>query len=93
MAKKIVVKKQFEKAYRQLSSSDRRFTDDALKHLEDYLKTGRAPVGFGLKHLGSGIYEFRISLALRAVYIADQDRVFLSLLGAHDDVRRFLKRR
>ena len=63
----------------------------SLRLLQHYLESGQAPLGLGLKKLGPGIYEFRIGLALRGVYIEEGPVLALALLGSHDDVRRFLK--
>lgn len=64
----------------------------ALRFLQHYLAAGEAPVGLGLKKLGQGVYEFRAGLALRGVYVEEGELLALTLLGSHDEVRRFLKR-
>ena len=91
MPREIISKVKFERTYHCLSEADQRLTDTALKEFGHYLQTGSAPVGLGIKHLGSHTYEFRVSLALRVVYVLRDDQVILSLLGTHDEVRRFLK--
>ena len=63
----------------------------ALRLLQHYLETGEAPVGLGLKKLGQGVYEFRVGLALRGVWVEEGPLVALALLGSHDEVRRFLQ--
>ncbi|MBI4353301.1 MAG: hypothetical protein HY593_05180 [Candidatus Omnitrophica bacterium] len=93
MPRRIITKPRFERAYQALSSSAQEAVDAALRQFGHYLKIGAAPVGFGMKHLGKGVYEFRAGLALRIVYIVEEDEIVLSLLGTHDEVRRFLKRR
>ena len=91
MPRKILTKAGFEHAYRRLSESDQRLVDEALRHFGDYLQTGQAPLGLGIKHLGSRTYEFRASLGLRVVYVAAGETIYLALLGSHDEVQRYLK--
>lgn len=91
MPRRIIVKRKFEHAYFRFSQTDKQIVDVALKNFECYLKTGHAPTGLGIAHLGSRTYEFRAGLALRIVYIAQNDQIVLALLGSHDEVRRFLK--
>ena len=92
MSRQIIVKAGFERAYRRLPEADRHLVDEALKRFDLYLRTHQAAAGLGLKHLGSRTYEFRAGLALRIVYVAEGEKIVLSLLGSHDEVRRFLKR-
>ena len=92
MSRQIVTKAAFESAYRRLKAVEQELVNDALTRFQHYLKTGEAPVGLGIKHLGGRTYEFRAGLALRTVYVVDGERVVLALLGTHDAVRRFLKR-
>ncbi len=92
MSRQVVVKVAFDRAYHKLSRSDQQLVDKALKDFERYLYSGQAPVGLGIRHLESKTYEFRVGLGLRAVYVLEEDKVMLSLLGTHDEVRDFLKR-
>lgn len=92
MPRQLVAKARFLRAYQRLGEADQQLVDAALKQFQHYLQTGEAPVGLSVKHLGGRTYEFRISLALRGVYVVEGDLVVLSLLGSHDEVRRFLKR-
>ena len=92
MPRQIVAKAAFQRAYHHLREADQQLLDSALQQFQHYLKTGEAPVGLGLKRIGGRTYEFRVSLALRVVYVLEGACVVLSLLGSHDEVRRFLKR-
>ena len=92
MARNLVLKASFRRAYDRVPSGERDSVKKALRLLQRYLQTGVAPVGLGLKKLGPGVYEFRASLALRGVYVQEGKMVVLTLLGSHDEIRRFLKR-
>ena len=92
MARQLLLKERFRRAYDRLSPPDRERVKKSLRLLQDYVRTGEAPVGLGLKKLGPEVYEFRVGLALRGVYVEEGQDVIVSLLGSHDEVRRFLKR-
>lgn len=92
MARQLVLKASFQRAYGRLALAERARVKKALLMLQQYLDTGEAPVGLGLKKLGAGVYEFRAGLALRGVYVEEGSLLALALLGSHDEVRRFLKR-
>ena len=92
MPRQIVAKARFFRAYHRLSEADQGLVDSALKHFQDYLQTGQAPVGLGIKRVGGRTYELRVSLALRIVYVIEGNSAVLCLLGNHDEVRRFLRR-
>ncbi|MBI4596792.1 MAG: hypothetical protein HY737_00130 [Candidatus Omnitrophica bacterium] len=91
MSRQLVVKASFQRAYDRLSEHEQDLVKKSLRLLQHYLKTGQAPVGLGVKKLGSGVYEFRAGLALRGVCVEEGATLALALLGSHDDVRRFLK--
>ncbi len=82
----------FRRAYYRLQEPDQHLVDRALTGLAEYLETGRAAMGLGLKKLGPGVFEARAGLGLRIVYVEEGNRVMLALLGNHDEVRRFLRR-
>ncbi len=92
MARTFVVKASFQRTYDRLASAERDRVKKSLEQLRSYLQGGEAPLGLGVRRLGPGIYEFRIGLALRGVYIDEGDQLVLTLLGSHDQVRRFLRR-
>ena len=92
MPRQLVAKASFVRVYDGLSETNRQLVDEALRRFQHYLRTNEAPVGLGLRHLGGRTYEFRAGLALRVVYVAERDELVLTLLGNHDEVRRFLRR-
>ena len=90
-ARTLVSTARFRRAYRRLQSQDQELVDRSLLQLADYLRTGHASVGLGVRKLGDGVFEVRAGLALRVVYEDEGRKVALALLGGHDDVRRFLR--
>ena len=53
--------------------------------------------GLGIRDLGAGIYECRSGLDLRLVFVKDPTTkpptLYFDMIGNHDDVKRYLKRR
>jgi hypothetical protein len=92
MPRRLVAKVRFLRTYQRLSEADQQLVDLALRQFQRYLQTGEAPVGLGVKRLGGRTYEFRVSLALRVVYVVEGELVVLCLLGSHEEDRRLLKR-
>ena len=60
-----------------------------------YRKTRRAKRtdrGLGLRKLHpSGVWEVRVGLSLRALFVLSKNEAVLLFLGAHDEVKRFLR--
>ena len=92
MARQLIVKARFQRAYDRLSEAEQGLAKKALQSLQGYLESGHASGGLGVKTLGPGVYEFRVGLALRGVYVEEGSVLALAILGSHEDVRRFLKR-
>jgi len=47
--------------------------------------------GLGLRQLKRGCYEVRAGLGVRAVLLREGDDLVVTLVGDHNDVRRWLK--
>ena len=92
MPRRFVNNPAFDKAYRCLSNQERELVDTALKNLTGYLETGQGSVGLGITRLVRSLYECRAGLMLRIIYAINKDEVIVSLVGTHDEVKKFLKR-
>lgn len=92
MARALFSTGRFRRAYHRLSPPDQQLVEKALGQLGEHLRTGQAPVGLGVTKLVPGVFEVRAGLDLRIVYVEEGQRCFLTLVGNHDEVRRFLKR-
>lgn len=92
MGRLLVSSPRFRSSYRKLDRVRQEMTDKALRQLQEYLGSGLAPIGLGLKKLGPGVFEIRVGLSLRIVLVEDESRIILDLLGTHDEVRRYLRK-
>jgi hypothetical protein len=50
-------------------------------------------VGLGIRQLRHGIYEFRVGLSLRAIFVRFGNVIEIQMIGNHDEVRKYLRRR
>jgi hypothetical protein len=47
--------------------------------------------GLGIRQLRPGVFEARVGLQLRAVFIREGDTLKVHLIGDHNDVRSYLR--
>jgi hypothetical protein len=47
--------------------------------------------GTGMRQLRPGLYESRIGLELRAIFVREGDTLVITMLGTHDEVRHYLR--
>lgn len=85
----------FQKSYEKLTPEKQHLVLKALEAIRHYLSTGEAAFGLRIKKLyDSGLaktFEARVSLDTRIVWVQSHDKVAFSLLGNHEEVRRFIK--
>lgn len=95
MQRKCLFKAAFQKAFDALSNEKQTLALKALEAIDLYLKSGQAPYGLRIKKLyESGFaktFEARVSIDLRIVWVQTKEEIIFSLMGTHDDVRRFIK--
>lgn len=88
-------KSSLHKAFDSLGTKDQELAIKALEALKTYFTTSRSSYGLRVTKLHENksgkTFEARISLALRIVWVEIKDEVIFSLIGNHDEVRRFIK--
>ena len=88
-------KRQYVKAFDALPLAEQQRVVAALEDIKRYVQTGHAPYGLRIKHLHASaqarVFEARVSLSLRILWLRQSHRVTLVLIGSHDDVQRFLR--
>jgi hypothetical protein len=65
----------------------------ALRKLPQAFGRPHVHSGFGIRQLRPGIYEFRIGLSLRAIFVRFGEVIEIQMIGSHSEVRIFLRRR
>ena len=77
---------------RHRSGSDLEQINSRLKEVCDGFGKPRLHAGLGLRRLGRGLFEFRISKAVRVVFLFIKPNTFrLAMTGNHDEVNAWLK--
>lgn len=49
--------------------------------------------GVGIRQLRPRIFEARVGLSLRALFVLFDETAEIQMIGSHDEVRRYLRRR
>ncbi len=88
-------KRDFEKACRRFTEEIRQGIAQAVLEVKDWYGTRHASVGLRIKKLYDGpagkVFEARVSIDLRLVWVEKGDSVWFSIVGSHDEVRRYLR--
>lgn len=83
------------KAYDRCTGPQQVLLQKADETIQQYYRTGIAPVGLGVKLLHrrgvEKVFEGRVNLQFRLLWVERPGRVTFVMIGSHDDVRRFLK--
>lgn len=82
---------QFRRRARQLSEGQRRQLAVAAEALREAFGSPHRHSGLGVRRLDGNLYEFRVGRDLRVVFELNGSRAEFTMIGSHDDVRRFLK--
>lgn len=80
-------------ALARLAPDDRAEVLSALRRLPAAFGRPHAHTGLGLRQLRRDIYEIRIGLNIRVLFVRDGDLLVIKTLGSHDDIRRYLRTR
>ncbi len=81
--------KRFKKIVRESGREDE--VSATLKLVRDGFGNPHAHSGLSIRKLGNGIYECRVSLTLRLVFVAQKGILTFDFAGNHDDVQDYLR--
>lgn len=81
----------FDRSIRRLDPTRRRAIQDTIERLVAAFETGQVPVGLGLKHLRSGLWECRAGLSDRILFYRHRDAVEFLLADNHEEIKRALQ--
>jgi mRNA-degrading endonuclease RelE of RelBE toxin-antitoxin system len=90
--RKIIILPSFERSMRKLNASDKIKLAESLEQLNNFVFSGELPIGLGFKKIGPDKYEFRSGLRLRILVKFDENIYYLSFVGNHDEIKRYLRR-
>lgn len=89
-------KKSFLKIFDLYDSNYQKLIVYTENEIRKYYTSQKIPYGLGIKKLYDNgiekVYEARVSDKIRIVWIKSKDLVVFTLLGNHDEVRRYIKK-
>jgi len=82
----------FVKTLESLASQDRAKTTRTISDLLEFLENKICPsVGLGVKKLRKNLWEVRVDIKTRILFLLSPDLVTFAFIGSHDEIRRYLK--
>lgn len=90
--RQVIALSSFIRSARKLSLLEKNQLAESLEQFNNFVLTGKLPLGFGFKKIGEDKYEFRAGLRLRIVTRAESDTYYLVFIGSHDEVKRYLRK-
>ena len=81
--------KSFERSLRKSQSEN--LVKEVVQTLIDAIEKNAKPEGLGLKKLRDGIWEIRVDLRTRVLFILLPGEVRLLLVGNHNQIKDYLK--
>lgn len=89
---RIALGQRFQKDARELDPQQRAAVFEVLLALPGVLGDTHTHAGLGIRKLHrSGIWEARVGLGLRLVFMLEPSLLTLVRVGSHDEIRRFLR--
>ncbi len=81
----------FDRDYQRLPRDRQQRVRHAVDLAIDLFAAGQMPAGLGLKRLRGPVWELRAGLGDRVVFTLAGSIVTFVLVGAHDEIRRYLR--
>jgi mRNA-degrading endonuclease YafQ of YafQ-DinJ toxin-antitoxin module len=89
---RLALAERFQRDVKALPSEQRAAAFEVILALPAALGQPHRHAGLGLRKLhASGIWEARLGLGLRMVFVFENDLLTLVRLGSHDEIRRYLR--
>lgn len=93
--KEFLYKKAFLKAFRQCNESEKELVIQADREIRNFYLRQTAPYGLRIKKLfdkgDEKTFEARVSDKMRILFVESEELVAFAFLGAHAEVRRYIK--
>lgn len=88
---KVQLTKKFLARVQSLSAADSAAVDAALADLLNTFGRPHQHAGTSIRPLRPPVYELRLSLSLRIVFVRNGDVLPVDFVGNHDEVRAYLR--
>lgn len=73
------------------SMAEREAVKNALREIPQAFGKPHLHTGLGLRRLRPGLWECRVGLVWRPVFVREADALVVVMIGTHDEVRTYLK--
>ena len=84
----------FDKTFNRLPMDKQLEVIEVVDILIAFLETKSRPTkGIGIKKLRKNFWEVRISLKLRILFEIQKGSLIFILVGSHDDIKRYIRKR
>jgi len=80
------------KQIRLLSKTDRKRIGELIEQISRSFGTPHLHRGSGMRDLGKNVFECRLGLQSRLIFINHPEYLYFCLIGNHGEVKNFLKR-
>ena len=80
-------------ALRKLTPETEAACLEALRQLPEVFGRPHVHAGLGVRQLRPGLYELRVGLDLRALFLRSADSLEVQIIGDHAQVRHYLRGR
>jgi hypothetical protein len=74
-----------------LAAGERETVLNGLREIPAMFGRPHVHSGAGVRQLRSGIYELRIGLQLRAIFVRERDVLVVTFIGTHNGIRKYLR--
>jgi mRNA-degrading endonuclease RelE of RelBE toxin-antitoxin system len=81
----------FERSLQNLSLEGKKQIKKSIYQLIDAFQSQTIPPGLGLKKISPSLWELRVGLKLRVVFVLEEGLVKWSFVGNHDEVRKLIR--
>ncbi|MFH2069538.1 MAG: hypothetical protein ABII89_08800 [Candidatus Omnitrophota bacterium] len=84
----------FVRAFESLANQDRAKTTRTISDLLEFLENKIRPSGgLGLKKLRKNLWEVRVDIKTRVLFLLSPELITFVLIGSHGEIRKYLKTR
>ena len=85
----------FIKSFDRYPSQKQILITKAVESIQNYFMSSRASYGLRIKKLHQSnlgkVFEARVNIDIRVIWVEQGNKIVFSLLGNHEDVRRFIR--
>ncbi|MEW6482409.1 MAG: hypothetical protein AB1397_05345 [bacterium] len=82
----------FDRSLKRLPKEKKEKVKEAILNLIDFFEKGKKPSGLGLKKLAKNLWEIRVDIKIRVLFLLEDDLVRWCFVGDHNQIRQFIRK-